>query len=178
MLLLHHPDIIISMNISFKPLAVSDFPLLLKWLEAPHVKTWWDCDITYTEALVKEKYTSYAAGYKLENGSPKAINSFIIYIDLDPIGYIQIYNAYNFTRNKSIVNLPKSLAAIDFFIGDINYLGQGLGAKILEDFNYQGYSNILVAPDINNIAAIKTYEKAGFKKIKEYSNEIWMLKCL
>ena len=74
--------------------------------------------------------------------------------------------------------MPKSLAAIDFFIGDINYLGQGLGAKILEDFNYQGYSNILVAPDINNIAAIKTYEKAGFKKIKEYSNEIWMLKCL
>ena len=166
------------MNISFTSLSQSHFSLLLKWLEEPHVKAWWDRDINYTEDLVKEKYTSYTQGYKLENGVKKAIHSFVIYIGNNPIGYIQIYNAYDFTRNQPLLDLPKSLAAIDFFIGDADYIGKGIGAEILRAFDYQGYKNILVDPDMDNIAAIKTYEKAGFKKVREQieSNEILMLK--
>ncbi|NBO24779.1 MAG: aminoglycoside adenylyltransferase, partial [Chlamydiae bacterium] len=30
------------MKITFAPLAESHFSLLLKWLESPHVKKWWD----------------------------------------------------------------------------------------------------------------------------------------
>ena len=108
----------------------------------------------------------------------KAIHSFVIYVDNNPIGYIQIYNAYDFARKALLIDLPKSLAAIDFFIGNIDYIGKGIGAEALKVFDYQGYNNILVDPDMNNIAAIKTYEKAGFKKMREQpdSNEIWMLK--
>lgn len=47
------------MNIAFKPLTKSDFPLLLKWLEAPHVKAWWDQEIKYDLVLVKEKFGSH-----------------------------------------------------------------------------------------------------------------------
>lgn len=166
------------MKISFKPLTELYFLLLLQWLETPHVKAWWDRDINYTEDLVEEKYTSYIEGYKLENGEKKVINSYIIYVNNKPIGYIQIYNAYDFTRKVPLINLPESLAAIDFFIGDIDYIGKGLGAEVLKVFDYRGYKSILVDPDMNNIDAIKTYEKVGFKKIKEYkeSNEILMLK--
>ena len=53
------------MAITFKPLNESHFPLLLKWLESPHVKKSWDQDVTYTIELVKEKYSSYVKGYKL-----------------------------------------------------------------------------------------------------------------
>ncbi len=79
-----------------------------------------------------------------------------------------------------MLGLPKSLAAIDFFIGDVDYVGKGIGVEILKSFDYQGYENILVDPEIDNISAIKTYEKAGFKKIKEYTDtgELWMLLCL
>ena len=166
------------MNISFKPLTGSHFLLLLEWLKTTHVKDWWDRDISYTQALVEEKYASYVEGYKLENGVEKAISCFVIYVDNNPIGYIQIYNAYDFTREAPLIDLPRSLAAIDFFIGNADYIGKGIGAEILRIFDYQGYKNILVDPDMDNIAAIKTYEKAGFKKIKEYkeSNEILMLK--
>ena len=74
--------------------------------------------------------------------------------------------------------MPKSLGSIDFYIGNIDYIGKGIGVEVLKVFDYQGYKNILVDPDMNNIAAIKTYERVGFKKIKEYkeSNEILMLK--
>lgn len=55
------------MTITFEPLHESHFPLLLKWLETPHVKKWWpitpkldtsevgDQDVTYTMDLVREK---------------------------------------------------------------------------------------------------------------------------
>ncbi len=166
------------MKIKFLKLSISDFPLLLKWLEEPHVKAWWDQDISYTADLVKEKYTSYIDGYKLENGEKKPIHSYIIHVDNNPIGLIQTHNAYDFTRKVPLIDLPKPLASIDFFIGNKDYIGKGLGVEILKAFDYLGYKNILVDPDINNIAAIKTYEKAGFKKIKEHpdSNEIWMIK--
>lgn len=165
------------MNISFASLSKSHFPLLLKWLEEPHVKLRWDRDINYTETLVKEKYASYVDGYKLENGVKKAISCYIIYVDDNPIGYIQIYNAYDFARKAPLIDLPESLAAIDFFIGDADYIGKNIGAEVLKVFDYQGYKNILVDLSLDNIAAIKTYEKAGFKRIREQtnSNEILML---
>lgn len=57
------------MTITFEPLHESHFPLLLKWLEAPHVKKWWNRDVTYTMELVREKYSSYVKGYKLVEGA-------------------------------------------------------------------------------------------------------------
>jgi hypothetical protein len=66
------------MNITFEPLHESHFPLLLKWLEAPHVKKWWpiapklgtseggDQDVAYTMDLVKEKYSSRVSSLRTE----------------------------------------------------------------------------------------------------------------
>ena len=106
------------MKIIFKHLQRSHFPLLLKWLETPHVKAWWDPNLTWTPELIQEKYDSYVHGYKLENNIHKNIYAFIIKIDNKPIGYIQTYNAYDFHKNLYLNNLPKSLAAIDIFIGE------------------------------------------------------------
>ncbi|MGX6960355.1 MAG: hypothetical protein ACIPMY_03825 [Rickettsia endosymbiont of Pentastiridius leporinus] len=39
------------MNINFIPLTISHFSLLLKWLNMPHVKLWWDEDIKWTPKL-------------------------------------------------------------------------------------------------------------------------------
>ncbi len=155
------------MKIKFIALSIFDFPLLYKWLEASHVKQWWDEDIINTE--------EYVEGYKLENGKKKPISAFIIYFSDKSIGYIQIYNAYDFDQ---IIDLPKSLGAIDFYIGEEDYLKQGIGNEILEAFDYQEFDHIFVDPDKNNIVAIKTYEKASFKKIVKHldTNEAWMIK--
>ena len=169
------------MTITFEPLHESHFPLLLKWLEASHVKKWWDQDVTYTMELVKEKYISYIKGYKLVEAVQKTIKSFIIHNNQNPVGYIQIYNAYDFPRSKPLSALPKSLGAFDIFIGEEEVLGKGLGSKAIFEFlNTDGYqySNIFADPDNNNVAAVKCYEKAGFKKVleQEDTGEVWMLK--
>ena len=146
------------MKITFIPLAKSHFPLLPKWLEALHVKAWWDQDVTYTLDLVHEKYSSYVKGYKLIEGLQNPIKSFIIHHNQNPVGYIQIYNAYNFPRSKSLLGLPENLSAFDIFIGEEAALQQWLGSKaILEFLKLHGnpYTHIFADPDSNNVAAVK-----------------------
>ena len=171
------------MTITFEPLHESHFPLLLKWLEAPHVKKWWDQDVTYTMDLVREKYSSYIKGYKLVDGVPQPIQGFIIHNNQNPVGYIQIYNAYDFPRSKPLSGLPQSLGAFDIFIGEKEVLGQGLSSKAIVQFlKLHGgqYTHIFADPDSNNVAAVKCYEKAGFKRVLEQQDtkEVWMIKDL
>lgn len=170
------------LDISFSSLLPTHFKLMLKWLEVPHVKKWWDCNISYTLDLVKEKYENYTQGYKIVDGIKKPINAYIINFDDQPIGYIQLYNAYDFPRSESLINLPKSLAAFDVFIGDTAYLRKGLGYTILTQFlkEFCKYDYVFVDPDKDNIAAIKTYEKVGFVELSMQPNigKLWMLKKL
>jgi aminoglycoside 6'-N-acetyltransferase len=167
-------------DITFEPLNESHFPLMLKWLESPHIKRWWDQDVVYTLDLVKEKYMSYVKGYKQVSGSNKPIRAYIINVAQTPVGYIQIYNAYDFARSKPLLGLPENLGAFDIFIGEKEYLGKGIGSRAISEFfsiYNGGYSHIFADPDSNNVAAIKSYEKAGFKKLAEQKDvgEMWMI---
>ncbi|WP_017442827.1 hypothetical protein [Rickettsia gravesii] len=80
----------------------------------PHIKLWWDKDIEWGLELIEQKYSSYVRGYKLENNEPKN-NAYIIEADRTSIGYIQIYNAYDFEHSDPLINLPSKLAALDYF---------------------------------------------------------------
>jgi aminoglycoside 6'-N-acetyltransferase len=169
------------MKIKFIPLAKSHFPLLLKWLEAPHVKAWWDKDVKWTPASIQEKYADYVKGYKPDHGIAKPIRAHVICVDNTPVGYIQMYNAYDFARAKPLTGLPTNLAAFDILIGEEHYLKQGVGSQALSQFlKEQGsfYTHVFVDPEITHLAAIRAYEKAGFKKIKVLSDtgEIWMIR--
>ncbi len=168
------------MKITFELLNESHFPLMLKWLESKHVKQWWDKDIKYRIDSIGEKYESYVKGYKEEEGINKEISSYIIILGQNPIGYVQLYNAHDFARSRDLIALPENLGALDIFIGEEEYLRQNLGCQIIQKFlEIYGtkYSYIFVDPDYYNLAAIKCYEKAGFKIIRSFSEgEIWMIK--
>ena len=169
------------MQITFVPLAKSHFGLLLKWLETPHVKTWWDPDIVWTSASVKEKYANYIKEHKVIDGVVKAIQAYIICVDSWPIGYIQIYNAYDFPRDTILLGLPKNLAAFDILIGEIDYLNRGVGAQVLIAFLQKyaaSYTHVFADPEKTNYAAIRAYEKAGFEKahLQPNNKNVWMIK--
>lgn len=135
----------------FIPLQKSHFPLLLKWLNTPHVKSWWDPEINWTTALINQKYTTYVDGFKLQDGEKRAIQAYIVCEAMIPVGYIQIYNAYDFPRATPLISLPSQLAALDIFIGAESALHKGLGAKIINEFLEQfhdfDYTHVLVDPE-------------------------------
>lgn len=162
-------------KIDFIALQTAHFPLLLEWLNTPHVKTWWDSDVEWNIEKIADKYDSYVHGFKVENSIKKPIHAFLIRYEQTPIGYIQYYNAYDFARELALLHLPDSLAAVDIYIGELSYLGHGIGSMavsmFLEQFVFPHYEAVFADPDIRNIAAIQSYEKAGFKRAKIQSDD-------
>lgn len=176
------------MTITFVPLAESHFPLLLKWLETPHVKAWWDQDVHWTPDLIQEKFENYVKGYKSSKFRDQVIkkptHAFIIVFDDTPIGYIQYYNKHDFPSEQGdeTTELPLSCAGLDWYIGDYEFTGKGLGPKalshFLESYVFPSFGSVFVDPDTANLAAIRAYEKAGFKLVKLVNKGTitWMLK--
>ncbi|HHL3493989.1 TPA: GNAT family N-acetyltransferase [Legionella pneumophila] len=169
-------------HISFRRLSEQDFPLLIKWLETPHVKIWWDSEVVWTLDKISQKYSSYVNQYKIENGKKKSIFAFIIVLDKQPIGYIQYYDACDFLSlptNKAF-DFHK-IAAIDFYLGEESALRQGFGSAALRQFVqnivFQQFDAALVTPDIKNHSAIACYQKAGFISCltEEKTNELWLI---
>lgn len=169
-------------QIQFLPLTEQHFPLMLSWLQKPHVKAWWDSKTEWTLERVYEKYSSYVQGFKNLDGLARPIHSFILALGHVLVGYLQVYNLYDFPRAKPLSHLPAQCAAFDIFIGEENSLRRGIGSNALRVFFEQKidstFTHAFADPDIDNIAAILAYEKAGFKKVQEHldTHEWWMLK--
>ena len=125
-------------------------PLLLEWLQRPHVKEWWD-DGDDTLEKVTAHYTSEpetTKRYLLLHGDDKKI----------PIGYFQYY-------------LTSEGIGIDQFIGDERLIGKGIGTAALKSFveliqNKHNPTLLIIDPDLENRRAIRCYQKAGFSYVK------------
>jgi aminoglycoside 6'-N-acetyltransferase len=170
----------------FEKLGKEHFPLLLKWLEAPHVKKWWDRDIKWTPELIEKKYSDYVKGFKrlkLETQViEKPIDAFIINDNKVDIGYIQYYDKQDFPPEQGYDTswIPEGCAAIDWYIGELDYIGQGIGSKVLNMFLselvFKVFPGAFVDPNVANIAAIRVYENVGFRVVKKDKGLTMMIK--
>ena len=150
-----------------------------------HVKKWWDTDINRTPELIEKKYSNYVKGFKrLELATQvieKPMHAFIIKFDKVDIGYIQYYNKHDFPPEQGydISELPENCAAIDWYIGELDYIGKGIGPQalniFLNEFVFKTFENVFVDPGTANIGAIRAYEKVGFRKIKESNGTTLMI---
>ncbi len=150
------------------------------------VAKWWGENLTWSLEDITQKYESYCKGYKRIGGVTKPIYAFMVEVDSQPIGFVQYYNAYDFPREDG-VTLPKlsdKLAAIDFYIGEPDFIGKGLGPIILNAFLKEHvkpmFNACFVDPDYANKQAIRAYEKAGFQRIDSslQGYAVWMVKIL
>ncbi|MDF1757530.1 MAG: GNAT family N-acetyltransferase, partial [Legionellaceae bacterium] len=169
------------MDIKFISLDKKHFPMLQTWLNNSHVNLWYGEPKKWSIQNVINKYETYCNGYKIESAIQKPIHSFIIYLNDTPIGYIQYYNAYDFSRDGyELINMPKSLAAIDIFIGEESFIGQSIGpaviSKFLEENVFKKFDYVLVDPNDKNKAAIRCFQNVGFKKINEM--KVKSMRCM
>jgi RimJ/RimL family protein N-acetyltransferase len=141
-----------SEKFSFKPLQETDLTLLCIWFNKPHVKQWWNDDLT--DAQITAKYQSRI-------GNTQTV-PFIVYLNSKAIGFIQYHQE------------AEDTISIDQFIGEEEYLNRGYGTGLVTAFIEKLFTNPVIKKimtDVNpdNARAQRCYEKAGFMFVKEIS---------
>lgn len=146
-------------HLLFESLSEADFELLHKWLNTPHVARWWDGSVTIKE--VRHKF--------LDVISSDWQHGFIVSSAGRRIGYIQSYRAHRIGGGWWL-NEPVSTLGIDQFLGDEDLLGRGLGTDMVRLYSDHllcrctPAETIIADPKPENIRAIRSYLKAGFRE--------------
>lgn len=150
--------------ISFRNVFEPDFITLHNWLKAPHVKEYWYQNESFTYEEVHKKYSKRL--------SEDVVNMFIIQKNGKDIGYIQTYIV---DETKPFL-INERIRGIDLYIGDVEYIYKGYGKDIIKKFINNHIFNkidiryIGIDPEVDNLIAIRAYEKSGFKHVNtEYS---------
>lgn len=144
-------------QIIFKTLIEEHLSLLGKWLNEPHVNEFW-----------QETNDSLKLKHKFIDESPKrGVNSFIIYYNQTPIGYIQSYKADRVGQGWW-PGIDPHTYGIDLFIGEHKMIGKGIGTQIIKEFiktlceKNPSIKKIIIDPEPNNLRMIHICEKLGF----------------
>ena len=150
----------------------SDVPLARRWLLEPHVRRWWNDDPDehdYPEGTLAE-------WLKAVRGEDKT-DMFLIHLDGRPIGMIQSYRVQDYPDYVAELGpLRESAVSVDVFIGEPDLIGKGHGAALMRAFLPLAFDRYtldycVIGPSKSNVAAIRSYEKAGFRYLKEYREE-------
>ena len=137
--------------IHFRPLTAADLPLIAAWLAWPHVAEWWDGPIALEPIL----------------------RQYLALLDGQPIGYVQTYQAVASHADGWWLDVhDRGVYGIDQFLADPARLGRGLGTQMVRSFVVELFADPRVTrvqtdPSPGNARAIRCYEKAGFRRVRE-----------
>jgi len=149
--------------VSLRRMHEADLALMHRWLNAPHVARWW-----YGEGTSRREIE--AEYLPLIEGQDPASPYVILYRDI-PIGYAQTYEVSHEEGYARLVGVEHSVG-IDLFIGEAEYLHRGLGPYVLRRllaeavFSDPGVEVCVIGPEPKNAAAVRSYEKVGFRYFK------------
>jgi aminoglycoside 6'-N-acetyltransferase len=148
-------------RIAFRPVELQrDLPDLLRWLGDPDVRPWYD------EGELSEE--NIGGRFAPEDTTRK----FIIEIDGEGTGYIQVYRLADEEDYRRQVDVSPEAVAMDLFIGEAAFRGQGWGTEVLRAclrrivFGEMGAEVAMIAPDPENARAVRSYEKVGFQRVR------------
>lgn len=150
-------------SIAFLPVQPEHYPLLLAWLEEPHMRQWWgdpEEELSFISDMVEGRDTT---------------RPFLITLDGSPVGYIQYWFIGHHQNEKWIrdhpwlLELPADAIGVDLSLGDPKALSKGIGSAALAAFvrmlRGEGYDTIIIDPDPDNARAVRAYAKAGFRPV-------------
>jgi aminoglycoside 6'-N-acetyltransferase-1b len=150
-------------DITFRPLARHDLPMLREWLTRSHVAEWWGPPQTLAE--FSEEFGAYIL-------DPSSVQPYIALLHGAPLGYIQSYVAMGSGDGWWEDERDPGVRGIDQFLAHARQLGQGLGTLMVRSFverlfDDRGVTRVQTDPSPANGRAIRCYEKAGFKRVAE-----------
>jgi aminoglycoside 6'-N-acetyltransferase len=142
-----------------------DYRRMAEWQNRSHVREWWDPD----EPDLTEE--GAAAVYGPMTRDDSQTTPCIIELEGRPIGYVQFYPWDDDEEGSDAMGLPPSEGAwgLDVFIGEPDLVNRGIGTaavSLLCDhlFDERDASSVRLVSAIDNERALRSYEKAGFRK--------------
>ncbi len=142
--------------------ALDDYARVSRWLTDERVLEFYEGrDSPFPLEKVKEKYAPRVL-------SQEGVTPCIMEYECRPIGYLQFYPAdaeeYQFEGRGKVY-------ALDLFIGEPQDWDRGLGTQFIRLllcylFEQIGVDWVLTDPHVDNLRAIRVYEKCGFRKVK------------
>jgi RimJ/RimL family protein N-acetyltransferase len=142
-----------------------DLPLVHEWHQRPHVVRWWTVRETLQE--VEEHYLPTIEG-------TEPTDHFIALLDGEPIGMIQSYQVSDYPDWAALTGVGPGVAGIDLFIGDQALTGRGIGTEMISRFVDEvvfaepATMACVADPDVQNLASMRAFEKAGFRVVREF----------
>jgi RimJ/RimL family protein N-acetyltransferase len=164
------------LNLQFQKATVEYWSHVLRWLEEPHVKEFWDNSLEHREDIFifmegRKKRSPYWEGMfdywiGLVNDEPYCLlmTSEILPSQLD---LTEIWKMHLSKTGRTF--------SIDFMIGNKQYLNCGLGGPTLEAFTQFVQEEVdfsidtfFIDPAANNPRAKHIYEKGGFTTVATF----------
>jgi len=153
-------------SVTLRLMTEHDLPMLHEWLNRPHIVEWWGGDEARPslEAVQRQYLPSVLA----EEG----VTPYIAMLDQVPIGYAQSYVALGSGDGWWEDETDPGVRGIDQSLANPDQLGKGLGTRLVAAlvdllFADPTVTKIQTDPAPDNLRAIRCYEKAGFRQVKE-----------
>ena len=152
-------------EIAFRLLGRDDLGLMHEWLQREHVRRWWD---------EHESYEDVARHYLPAIEGRRPVDLYLILLDGRPVGFIQAYLVADHPEFAALIGLGAGVAGLDLFIGEEELIGKGLGSGVLRAFVHDvvfaepATTACIADPDVRNVASIRAFEKAGFRRVGEF----------
>lgn len=162
-------------RILFERASVAYKEVVLKWLNEPHIKEFWDNSPEHGDDIIifmngRKKPSPYYGGM---------FSYWIGKINSNPFALIMTSVVEDIPTLKDSwrqqLSKTGTTYSIDFCIGNVEFLGRGLAASTLKAFVDYFQNNVdekadtfIIDPNENNPRAKHVYEKAGFKTISKF----------
>ena len=147
-------------------------PLARRWLLEPHVRRWWNDDPNehdYPEGTIADWLAAV-------HGTDPT-DMLLIRLDGQPIGVMQSYRVNSYPDYVAeLGELAEPAFSLDLFVGEPALIGTGVGPELLRAFlpiafARYGLDYCVIGPARSNVAAIRAYEKVGFRYLRDYREE-------
>jgi aminoglycoside 6'-N-acetyltransferase len=143
-----------------------DFPLLARWLAAPHVARWWNHE-TSAQAVERD----FGPSARREEPNEDLLAS----LDGTPLGLLQRSFLHDYPEYLNdltpITTVPSRAMTIDYLIGDAANIGRGIGSHLIRSALAQLWADhkdaecVIVAVHADNIGSWRALEKAGLTRV-------------
>ncbi|MEW2066321.1 GNAT family N-acetyltransferase [Streptomyces sp. NPDC007346] len=154
--------------ISWRRLTEDGFPLLISWLEQPHVARWWNHE-TSIEAVRRD----FGAAARGEEPS----EDLLACLDGSPVGLVQRCRLADYPEYLAeigtLIEVPAGAMTIDYLIGEPTLVGRGVGPQMIRSAvqaiwdEHPDAPCVLVAVSAANRASWRALEKAGLRRVAE-----------